>query len=584
MFVISWGNSTYYKTRRKMNSFKKIALGLAAAMTFGVMSALPTSAAVIAPTLTIDSATDAITAGETATAVVTLSFISETAADTATVLSAMFSQPTGAAKNATLTLLETTTSTVAVAAGNLSADVNSTVGTPGYVTAKFTLSLVAPTVAGTYEARVITTRPSTGPSVAWTVTVKAADITPSASTTTSILNSGEVTTATADASVYAPKATSTDAAAVIVVTPKNAAGGSATESILATVSGAGLIGYGTNATTISATGRALVIPNGNHIGVFADGTAGVSTITLTTLTGTVLATETVTFYGDIASIVATPVKSVIAVGANATTVKAVAKDASGVTVGAGTLYANSSDVATVSDSGTAATIVNGEAVFTLTGVKAGGVAVTVRNAAGTIVSAPVSTRVEAAAATVKLTFDKAEYLPGEAATIKVQVLDAAGLPVSGKTHANLFATGGITSTYAFGSGSDALTATSVTTDTETVKSYKVFMPLTENTVTVSATGGSSLPVAGQIVVSASAVVSNTAAKAATKASEDAAKAANAATDAALEAVKAADAATLAAENASAAVAALTKSVNTALASLKKQLTALTALVNKILKK
>jgi hypothetical protein len=567
-----------------MNSFKKIALGLAAAMTFGVISALPTSAAVIAPTLTIDSATDAITAGETATAVVTLSFISETAADTATVLSAIFTQPSGSNKSATLSLLETTTSTVAIAAGSLSADVNSTVGTPGYVTAKFTVSLVAPSVAGTYEARILTTRPATGPSVAWTVTVKAADITPSAATTTSILNRGEVTTATADDSVFAPKATSTDAAAVIVVTPKNAAGGSATESILATVSGTGLIGYGTNATTISALGRALVIPTGNHIGVFADGTAGVGTITLTTLTGTVLATEQVTFYGDIATIVATPVKSVIAVGANATTVKAVAKDASGVTVGAGTLYANSSDVLTVSDSGTAATIVNGEAVFTLTGVKAGGVAVTVRNAAGTIVSAPVSTRVEAAAATVKLSFDKAEYVPGEAATIKVQILDAAGLPVSGKTHANAFATGGIVSTYAFGSGSDVLTATSITTDTETVKSYKVFMPLTENTVTISATGGSSLPVAGQVVVTASAVVSNTAAKAATKASEDAAKAANAATDAALEAVKAADAATLAAENASAAVAALTKSVNTALANLKKQLTALTALVNKILKK
>ena len=567
-----------------MNSFKKIALGIAAAMTFGVMSALPTSAAVIAPTLTIDSATDAITAGETATAVVTLSFISETAADTATVLSAIFTQPTGSSKSATLSLLETTTSTVAIAAGGLSADVNSTVGTPGYVTAKFTVSLVAPTVAGTYEARILTTRPATGPSVAWTVTVKAADITPSAATTTSILNAGEVTTATADASVFAPKATSTDAAAVIVVTPKNAAGGSATESILATVSGTGLIGYGTNATTISALGRALVIPTGNHIGVFADGTAGVGTITLTTLTGTVLATEQVTFYGDIATIVATPVKSVIAVGANATTVKAVAKDASGVTVGAGTLYANSSDVATVSDSGTAATIVNGEAVFTLTGVKAGGVAVTVRNAAGTIVSAPVSTRVEAAAASVKLTFDKAEYLPGEAATIKVQVLDLAGLPVSGKTHANAFATGGITSTYAFGSGSDVLTATSITTDTETVKSYKVFMPLTENTVTISAIGGSSLPLGGQVLVSASAVVSNTAAKAATKASEDAAKAANAATDAALEAVKAADAATAAAENASLAVAALTKSVNTALANLKKQITALTALVNKILKK
>ena len=565
-----------------MNSFNKIALGLAAAMTFGVMSALPTSAAVIAPTLTIDSATDTITTGETATAVVTLSFISETAADTATVLSAMFAQPTGSAKTATLTLLETTTATVAIAGSNLSADVNSTINTPGYVTAKFTVSLVAPSVAGTYEARILTTSPATGPSVAWKVTVKAADITPAAATTTSILNAGEVTTATADATVFAPKATSTDAAAVIVVTPKNAAGGSATESILATVSGTGLIGYGANATAISAAGRSLVIPTGNYIGVFADGTAGVGTITLTTLTGTVIATEQVTFYGAIATIVATPVKSVIAVGANTNTIKAIAKDASGVTVGAGTLYANSSDLTTVSDSGTAATIVNGEALFTITGVKTGGVAVTVRDATGTIVSAPIATRVEAAAATVKLSFDKVAYLPGEAAIIKVQVLDATGLPVSGKTHANLFATGGITSSYAFGSGSDVLTATSITTDTETVKSYKVFMPLTENTVTISATGGSSLPLAGQTVVTASVDVSNPSSKAATQASEEAAKAAQSATDAALAAAKAANAATAAAQDASDAVAALSTRVSSLIKDLRKQITALTKLVQKLM--
>ena len=561
-----------------MNSFKKIALGLAAAMSFGVLSALPTSAAVIAPTLTIDSATDAITAGETATAVVTLSFISETAADTATVLSAMFAQPTGSNKSATLSLLETTTSTVAIAAGNLSADVNSTVSTPGYVTAKFTVSLVAPTVAGTYEARIITTRPSTGPSVAWTVTVKAADITPSPATTTSILNRGEVTTATADQDVYAPKATSTDAAAVIVVTPKNAAGGSATESILATVSGSGLIGVGSNATTISAAGRSLVVTAGNHIGVFADGTAGVGTITLTTLTGTVLATEKVTFYGDIASIVATPVKSVISTGANVSTVKAVAYDASGVTVGAGTLNAFSSNTAIVSDSGTAATIVNGEALFTLTGVAAGGVAVTVKS--GTISAIAVPVRVESALASVKIAFDKAEYLPGEAATITVTPVDAAGLPLSAKTHANLFATGGITSTYAFGSGSDVLTGVSVTTDTSTVKTFKVFMPLTETEVKISATGGSSLPVAGQVVVSASAKVTNKAADAA----KDAAKAADAAVLAAEAATKAADNATAQAKAAVDAVAALSTQVASLIASLKKQLTSLTALVIKIQKK
>ena len=565
-----------------MNSFKKIALGLAAAMSFGVMSALPTSAAVISPALTIDSATDTITAGETATAVVTLSFISETAADTATVLSAIFAQPSGSSKSATLSLLETTTSVVTIAAGSLSADVNSTVGTPGFVTAKFTVSLVAPTVAGTYEARILTTRPATGPSVAWTVTVKAADVTPSAATTTSILNSGEVTTATADATVYAPKATSADAAAVIVVTPKNAAGGAATESILATVSGTGMIGYGTNATTMTALGRSVVIPTGNHIGVFADGTAGVSTITLTTLTGAVLATEKVTFYGDIASIVATAVKPVIATGSNASTIKAVAYDAAGVTVGAGTLNAFSSDVSVVSDSGTAATIVNGEAVFTLTGVKTGGVAVTVKS--GTVSSAPVATRVEGTAATVKLSFDKEVYLPGEAATITVQVLDAAGLPLSGKTHANLFATGGIVPNYAFGSSSDVLTATSVTTDTATVKSYKVFMPLAENVVKISATGGTSLPLAGQVVVTASAEVSNASAKAATKASEEAAKAAQAATDAAIAASKAADAATVQAQAAVDAVAKLSADVSALIASLKKQITALTALVVKIQKK
>lgn len=491
-----------------MNSFKKIALGLAAAMSFGVMSALPTNAAVIAPTLTIDSATDSIIVGETATAVVSLSYISETSADTATVLSAMFTQPSTANKSATLTLLETNTATVVIAGDSLTANVNSTINTAGYVTAKFTVTLAAPTVAGTYVATILTTRPSSGPSVSWTVTVGAGDTTPSASTTTSILNRGEVITATTDDSVFAPKVASSDAAAVIVLSQKNAAGRATSESLLATVTGSGLVGYGTNATTIGSAGRSLVIPSGNYIGVFADGTAGVGTITITTLTGTVLATETVTFYGDIASIVATPVKSVIAVGANTTTVKAVAKDASGVTVGAGTLYANSSDLSIVSDSGTAVAISNGEALFTITGVKAGGAAITIRNATGTIKSAPVSTRVESAAATVKLSFDKETYLPGEAATIKVQVLDAAGLPVSGKTHANLFATGGISSTYAFGSGSDVLTATSVTTDTETVKSYKVFMPLTENTVTISATGGTSLPLAGQVAVSATAKVSN----------------------------------------------------------------------------
>jgi len=568
-----------------MNSFKKIALGLAAAMSFGVMSALPTSAAVNAPTLTIDSATDAVVSGESATAVVTLSFISETSADTATIISAMFSQPAGSAKSATLSLIETSTSSVVIAENNVSANVNSTANTPTYVTAKFLVTLNAPTVAGTYDARILTTSPVNGPSVAWTVTVKAADLTPSASTTTSILNAGELTTATADATVYAPKSTSTDAAAVIVVTPKNAAGGSATESILATVSGSGLIGYGTNATAISALGRAIVVPTGNYIGVFADGTAGLSTITLTTLTGTVLATEKVTFYGDIAKIVATSDKAVISVGSNADAISAIAYDAQGVVVGSGTLYATSSDLTTVNNSAVSATIVNGVAKFAANGVKSGSSNIVVSTGTTTpIVSAPTAIRVEGTVSTVKVAFDKDEYLPGEAATITVSVLDEAGLPVSPKTYANLFATGGILSSYAFGATSETITAVSVTTDLTSIKTYKVFMPLAQGDVKITAVGGTSLPLAGQVEVSDTAKVVDKNAQAAIDAANEALDAANAATDAANAAAEAADAATAAAQDAADAVSSLSTQVAEMINALKKQITALTNLVIKIQKK
>ncbi len=568
-----------------MNSFKKIALGLAAAMSFSVMSALPTSAAVNAPTLTIDSATDVVVSGESATAVVTLSFISETSADTATVISAMFSQPTGSAKSVTLSLLETSTASVVIAGNNVSANINSTVNTPTYVTAKFLLTLNAPTVAGTYDAKILTTSPINGPSVSWTVTVKAADLTPSASTTTSILNAGEVTTATADATVYAPKATSTDAAAVIVVTPKNAAGGSATESILATVSGTGMIGYGTNATTITALGRSVVIPAGNYIGVFADGTAGVSTITLTTLTGTVLATEKVTFYGDIAKIVATSDKAVISVGSNADAISAIAYDAQGVIVGSGTLYATSSDLTTVNNSAVPATIVNGVAKFSVNGVKSGSSNIVVSTGTTTpIVSAPTAIRVEGKISTVKVAFDKDEYLPGEAATITVSVLDEAGLLVSPKTHANLFATGGIISSYAFGATSETISAVSVTTDLTYIKTYKVFMPLAQGDVKITAVGGTSLPLAGQVEVSDTAKVVDKNAQAAVDAANEAIDAANAATDAANAAAEAADAATAAAQTASDAVSKLSADVSAMIAALRKQITSLTNLVIKIQKK
>ena len=68
-----------------MNSFKKIAIAVAAALTMGTFVAVPTHAAFGGDTLTIDAVTDTVLAGETATAVVTQTFIATAAGDSLSV-------------------------------------------------------------------------------------------------------------------------------------------------------------------------------------------------------------------------------------------------------------------------------------------------------------------------------------------------------------------------------------------------------------------------------------------------------------------------------------------------------------------
>ena len=575
-----------------MNSLKKIAVLLAAALSFGTLSAIPSNAAVLADSFAIDAAADTITAGETATAVVTLTFIAENSGDTVSVLSLISSQPTGAGKTATLSVAETSSAVVTLTGSNTSADVSSTTNTAAQVTAKLNVALVAPSAAGTYVVNLYPVLKSTGGKVTatplvWTVTVNAADLKASAVNTTSILNNGETVSATADATVSAPKAVSSDAAAVIVVTQKNAAGGAALESLTVTVTGPGLLGHGTNHATLSGTVRAMVVPAGHFIGVFADGTAGVGTVTITSASNVVLATEKVTFYGDIAKIVVTNKKPVLAVGSNAEALTAVAYDANNVVVNSGTLYATSDTLAVVSNSATSASITNGVATFALTGVKTGNAKVGVYSGS---IADTATVRVEGAAANIKIAFDKKQYTPGEAAVITVSVTDTAGLPLTGQTFANLFATGGIVSSYAFGAGSDVITGTSVTTDTATAtKTFKVFMPSVEVDVKISATGGTSLVEAGRITVSDSATVFNptrAVTDSALEAAKEATEAAQAATDAAILAQKSADAATLAADLAaktSAEAAAQAKAALDAVNALSLQITKMIANIAKMQK-
>jgi hypothetical protein len=129
---------------------------------------------------------------------------------------------------------------------------------------------------------------------------------------------------------------------------------------------------------------------------------------------------------------------------------------------------------------------------------------------------------------VKIAFDKASYSPNEKAKVIVTVLDADGKVLPAANYANLFTSGGIT-TSANLTG-DTLTAVSVTTAASTsattvgtgssyagtnanAMTYTVFMPSAGGTVTLTAKGDTSLPAAGQVTVTASATVKDDAAAA-----------------------------------------------------------------------
>jgi hypothetical protein len=353
----------------------------------------------------------------------------------------------------------------------------------------------------------------------------------------------------------------------------------------------------------TAVGRVLNVKAGNIVTVYPDGSSGVSTITIASAAGKVLATETLTFYGDATVATATVVKPIIAVSgsANQSAILVNLKDAAGTTVSdAKTFYITSSDATKIAGAytATAAAITysstNGTLgagyLIPLQGIAAGSANITV----GTKSSATATTGVDAPAvavrtgsetpASVTVTLDKTSYIPGEKATITVVVSDATALALADKTYLNIFAEGGIVANYTLGAGSDTTTATSVDGFAAGVKTFTVYMPIAESEVEFTWTTGTNLATANQAKAgSLKATVSSSSGAAAIDAANEATDAANAATDAALAAADAADAATAAAEDASAAVAALAKSVNTALNNLKKQITALTKLVNKLLK-
>ncbi|CAN2231169.1 hypothetical protein [Candidatus Planktophila dulcis] len=623
-------------------TFKRVALVAVAALGLGVLSVAPSSAAVTGLTVTSAAGTATTAKSDSSTAATYgLQFFAQAASDTVSVTVSLKSVPAGALTTIVpqLMLIETSTSITSITTAGTYGDSATAAATPTFLTvaaagankyagASYKVILDTASVgaasrtnialtAGTYVVTVITTPYSStgvasGYVVAGTPTYTDVNIVVSALATaskvgnsaysTAVLSAGSTYgpgTAGVDDSVAALATASTTAKAILRVNVKNASDGFAQESITATITGAGVIGDGTTfgkSVVLAATSQAA-----QDLQIRADGTAGTGTITVSTPSVT-FAPKSITFYAAAAkTITAAVYNPVLAVGANTQAIAATAVDANGNNWGgAAYIVASAAADALVGGSATTpvacsysatykthfcpvTTLTTGTAKFKVIDAETVALATATSNEVTVTVS-------NGTPASVKLAFDKASYAPFEKALITVTPLDAAGKTMQGQTISNLFATGGISSTYAFGSSSDTTTAIALTTakanDTNITAgsyTYTVYMPASGDVV-ISATGGSSLAAAGQVKVTATASVVNSSVDAATDAANEATDAANAATDAALAAADAADAATAAAQDASDAVAALSATVAKLVASLKAQITSLTNLVIKIQKK
>ena len=433
---------------------------------------------------------------------------------------------------------------------------------PTYVNASFFAFQESATgtdrIAGTY-VYTITVQPmagagsSAGTTQTIDLTITIAALASSALVASSSFSTAFIGTAVdadADRAVSALATSSDTPRAYLTVSLRNASGSSgvaARESVTITTT-IGQVGTSTN------RGRSVVLKydsdTNEDYNIYSDGTAGTGTITISTPSVS-FATKNITFYAVAPStLVASVATPNLRVGSNSDSVRVTAKDANGVSW-AGTLYIYASAAADAAIAGAVRATVAASALACtwdanddrhecpLTGATAGTAKMKVTNYAtaalataaasgAEVTSNEVSVVVNAAvAATVKIEFDKATYAPGERARIYVTPLDSTGKAMAVTTNANLLAAGGISTASALTFAGTTTTADSLTVVSITTKSnssstsgaragsmeYTVYMPVSGGTVTISATGGTSLPIAGRVAVTASATVTDSGAAA-----------------------------------------------------------------------
>ena len=545
--------------RKQMSTktnFKRIALVAVVALGMGALSSVPAKATIL-QTVTVTNvagiATKANSDSVTSGASITINYLTNTT-DSVVVSSVISSIPaTAATPRLLLSFGDTVGSTVAVAspfsAGtsgvmNYGESVTSTAAGAG-------VTMVAPSGGGRVQMKLlahldtsaartvgdyvftIVATPSSGgvngTPITANLTISVAALASeskvaSAGTSTAYLSSSNPSTSDSAPSVLATS--STTPRAYITVDLKNASGAQAVESITMTTT-VGTIGstsvggsVGKNVTLAYVSGGA------NTYGIFSDGTAGTAVVTVKSATVT-FSNKSVVFYAAApTSIALTLINAQPGVGTTEV-IRAAAKDANG-NVWGGTLNIYSDTVATISDTATAcsaSTVASkGYHTCSVTGVIPGTAKVKVMDASQAVASAEQSlTITNEAPATIKLSWDKASYIPGERGILFVDVLSSTGKSIPAANHQSAFATGGITLNVASGNGSDTVTGTSILTRSPIANSvgtgsdirgfYVVYMPVSGGTVTATAKGGTLLPAAGQVTVTASATITDSGAAA-----------------------------------------------------------------------
>ena len=334
-------------------------------------------------------------------------------------------------------------------------------------------------------------------------------------------------------------ATAGTAAGSIFVGNRNATGGNATakESITATVTGVGLVCLGTlGSATAGTCGKSLKVAatGDTQFLLQADGSAGLSTIVVTSTVSGVTATKTLNYYSVAAkTLVASALTPVLAIGTNDSAVAVTATDSTGVSwAGAAYIVASAAaDATAVGGSATtpvACTYSPSKALHycPITASAAGTGKFKVIDAATVALATATSNEVSvtsssATVASLKITFSKASYAQNEVGAFFITGLDAAGKGVPAQSITNGLASGGITSA----GGLSMTTCTTLSSTTVSIAAYSgtttlagaqmcIFTaPSTGGTISLTAKGGSGLPLAGQVALSASATVTDNAAAA-----------------------------------------------------------------------